>query len=107
MVYFFAKKKNLQKKVPRKSLEHAWFFTSTCGPRFPGGEGGGVPLNHQKRFIGGKVPPKRAKFDKIRQRTLLDDLTGGEPPPTKYEIIQNTKGKHLEKVLLLERNPGG
>ena len=69
-----------------------------------------LPINQKWVWRGGshstrgKVPPG-ANFVKTWQRTLLYDLAGGRSP--QYEMIQNTKGKHHEKLLHQEQNPEG
>ena len=66
---------------------------------------GEAPTQPPKSIYRGAVPPLRANFAKTWQRTLLDDFAGGRFP--QYEMIQNTKGKHLEKLLLQEQNREG
>ena len=66
---------------------------------------GEAPTQPTKSIYRGAVPPLRANFAKTWQRTLLDDFAGGRFP--QYEMIQNTKGKHLEKLLLQEQNREG
>ena len=57
-------------------------------------KGGGHPPNmktydisYSTSDIGGEVPQIAANFDKIRQITLLEDLSGGRAP-TQYENIR-------------------
>ena len=56
----------------------------------------GGPTQPPELIYRGEVPHIPANFDKTRQRTLLDDLPGGDPPNMKkYKKLRENTSKML------------